>query len=409
MTLGLLGQAGCQDDAEATSETSGTSVTSSNGSDAAVGIRAVLASISQHVIVPSHQSFLDDATGLKLASTNLASAALTDPSGAAVPQLDVAQASWRRAFAAWQRVEVMQIGPAASSIDAVAGENLRDAVYSWPTVNSCSVDRTLVDGSFAAPDFLAVALPYAYGLDALEHLLFHTPISHTCPRQIQLDDAWNALGEVEIRRRRAQYAAVLATAIEQKASELVHRWVHQTPSFANYLAAPGTAGSPYVSDEIAANEVFRAMFYLDLVAKDAKLGRALGLGEGGCVAVPCVELLESAASGQGAQALHSNLLALRELVTGGSDPLVGVGFDDLLHQLGHGTVAADLLRDIDGAVTLVDGLVQGKRPLQELIVSERPRVDELYAAIKRITDTLKGPFVMILRLKVPSEGAGDND
>jgi hypothetical protein len=155
----------------------------------------------------------------------------------------------------------------------------------------------------------------------------------------------------------------------------------------------------------ALDDVFRAMFYVDLHTKDLKLGDALGLGET-CTTGPCPELLESPYGGIAAGAIAGNLAGLREMVLGGPDPATAAGFNDLLVQAGHGDIATTLVADIDTAIALAEGF---DTSLQLAMTADPKQVQALYDAIKAVTDTLKGPFVMALMLTVPAEGAGDND
>src|SRR5690606_2749580 len=119
----------------------------------------------------------------------------------------------------------------------------RDAIYSWPTVDTCSIDRAIADEDYAQPDFFATAYVYAYGLDALEYLLFVHDAEHTCPAQVQLDVPWTALGFDEIERRRAAYADVLATEIARQAGVLANRWSPAGDDLAALLAEPGAGDS----------------------------------------------------------------------------------------------------------------------------------------------------------------------
>ncbi|GEM_PF-418139 len=368
--------------------------------------RDVLASIASNVIVPAIAAFSSDADGLEQA-VSAHVAALTNGGDDPTTTLVSAQQSWHTAMAQWQRLEVMQVGPAASSLDAIAGENRRDAIYSWPTVNTCAIDRALADETFLGPDFLSESAVYVFGLDALEYLLFMREPGHTCPPQIQLEGPWTALGLAEVERRRAEYAQVLAQEISRQAHALEDRWAPSKDDFAGLLAKPGVGDSPYPDDREALDQVFRAMFYVDLVTKDAKLGRALGLQEG-CISVPCPDLLELPWSGDAALALAANLEALRDLVIGGQNRDSAHGFDDLLEQDGHGEIANTLLGDIDAAIDVCRAF---DKPLQGVLASDTglAQVRDLYDAIKRVTDTLKNSFVLALMLTVPSDGDGDND
>ncbi|MEX1364548.1 MAG: imelysin family protein [Nannocystaceae bacterium] len=394
--LGALGWA-CQDDA-------GPGSTGDDTLDGEVSRADVLDSIAHEVLVPTTAQFADTAASLRDAVDAYAEATESDPAGVDGPQA-AAQQAWRDTLAGWQQLEVMQIGPAAPSLTAIGGENLRDAIYSWPTVDSCSIDRALVDEDYARDDFLVTELPWAHGLDALEYLLFVHDADHTCPTQVQLDGPWDALTPEQLELRRARYAQVVAEGIAAQASALATRWSPEGDDFASALAEPGQGQSPYASEAEALDQVFRAMFYLDKQTKDGKLGLPMGLVDG-CPDVPCSELMEAPFSGDSAAAIGANLRAMRMLMQGGADPETAVGFDDLLEGVGHPEIASELLVNIDAAIAVADAIDQ---PLQQALVDDPAQVEALHAAIREVTTVLKGPMVMALRLTIPAEGAGDND
>jgi predicted lipoprotein len=395
-TLGVFAWA-CEDGGSG----SGDAGADGGGLDGEITRRDVLTSVADQVLVPVTGNFATTATSLK---TSVEAWVAADATGADAA-LVAAQEAWTAAFLQWQQLEVMQVGPAAPSLTGPGGEDLRDAIYSWPTADTCSVDRALVEQDYAAADFFATELVWAYGLDALEYLLFVHGEAHTCPAQVELDAPWAALGIEEIKRRRAAYAAVVAAGIADQAATLASRWAPTGGDFAALLAAPGEGDSPYDSDAQALDDVFRVMFYLDKQAKDGKLGAAIGLVEG-CAAVPCVELMEAPHSGVAAAAIAANLEGLRHLVQGGPDPATADGFDDLLEQIGQGQIAQTLLADIDVAVEIAHAQTA---PLQELTAADPDALLPLHAAVKEVSDTLKGPFMMALMLTIPAEGAGDND
>ena len=80
-------------------------------------------------------------------------------------------------MAVWQQLELLQVGPAGLMGTVAGGDSLRDAIYSWPTVNTCRVDQESARRGFLN---LGAALVNVRGLDALEHLLFTTSADHTC-------------------------------------------------------------------------------------------------------------------------------------------------------------------------------------------------------------------------------------
>lgn len=404
---GASGDTDTSDPETGTSAPSTTSATtgsaSTTGGSADVTPRDVLESIALRVIVPSTAAFENAATELQVAVDLYAAAVAEDPLAAGA-ELSTAHDAWRDAAAVWQRLEVMQIGPAAPSTTAIAGENLRDEIYSWPTFDTCTVDRRLVAEDYADDDFFVTQLVVAYGLDALEYLLFVHDQKHSCPAQVQLDGPWTALGFDEVERRRGAYALRLAGGLLQRAEVLAARWSPEADDFAGLLANPGPE-SPFGSEMIALDDVFRAMFYVDKLTKDAKLGRPLGIQDG-CATAPCANLFESPFGSYSAQAVAENLEGLKLMVVGGSDPGTSAGFDDLLINADQLALANDLLGKIDTAIALARGFEQ---PLQEAVLVDPAAVEALYDAVKDVTDLLKGPFVMTLMLTIPAEGAGDVD
>lgn len=365
--------------------------------------RDVLASIGTHVIAPATAAFAMDAGALHTAVVALDDATLAGASPEDARA--VAQTAWRDAASRWQQLEVMQVGPAGASLVADGGEDLRDAIYSWPTADSCSVDRALVEQDYLAADFFATQLVWAYGLDALEYLLFAQSPAHTCPAQVQLDGPWAALGTEELARRRSAYARVVSGGIVARADELAGRWAHDDGDFGALLAAPGEGDSPFADEADALDEVFRAMFYVELVTKDDKLGVPIG-AQAGCAAVPCIDQMEAPHAGVAAAAIRENLEGLRQMVLGGPDAATGDGFDDLLAGAGEAAIASTLLARIDEAMVATEAF---DASLQDELAADPEAAADLYAAVKAVTDQLKGPFVMALMLTIPAEGAGDND
>lgn len=361
--------------------------------------RDVLRSIADNVVIPATVEFADLAAQLRTATEALAN------TGGGATELDAAQSAWTSAATQWQLLELMQIGPAAPAVTGIAGEGIRDEVYSWPTIDTCGVDRAIVDQAYEQNDFIASEFVDVYGLDALEYLLFVHDQQHSCPPQVQLDGPWAALTLEEIESRRAAYADAIAQEVVNQAGVLAKRWSPAEDDFGSLLANPGDGDSPYDGDLQALNDVFRAMFYIDLRTKDDKLGRALGLVDGSCTSVPCADLLEARFGGMSKIAIAQNLRALRDMVRGGTSS-EHPGFDDLLNEMGQGDIAARLLGDIDAAIADADA-IEGQ--LQQALVNDIESVEALHASIKQVTDTLKGPFVMALMLTVPMEGAGDND
>ena len=116
-----------------------------------------------------------------LTRAEVAAAALKDAaaawsaSGGSEDTRLAAQDAWVDAMTAWQELEVMQVGPAASALKAEAGEGIRDDIYERPTVNACRIDQITCRKEYEEEDFFDDAIINSYGLDGLE-MLFRSPM-----------------------------------------------------------------------------------------------------------------------------------------------------------------------------------------------------------------------------------------
>ncbi len=359
----------------------------------AAAVSDALAAVGPSVVLPALADAREAATALQ------AAVQAWQQSGDAADRA-AAQDAWRDTMRAWQRVEVLQIGPAASSLTAVAGVDLRDEVYSWPTTNPCRVDQETVAGGYADAAFFDENLVNAYGLDALETVLFGDA-GNACPGQVDInaDGTWDALGPEGVDAARADYAEVLVGGVVDRVGGLEQTWSPSGGDFSGQLALTNAA-TPYASEQEALNAVFDALFYLETRTKDRKVAQPLGLRD--CATERCPDDVELARSDAGLDAVIANIEGFRLLFTGGDD----IGLDDVLVELGHGDLAADLLDRSDAALAAARA-VEG--PLEEAVVARPEQVEALNDALKAVADLLKGDLATVLSLEVPSEAAGDND
>jgi uncharacterized protein len=373
---------------------------SGNGSgttaEVSATVSALLADVGPQAILPALVDFraeVDDLTARLIAwEEALESSTGTD-------ELVSVQAQWQATMAAWQHLEVMQVGPAGSSLTAIGGADLRDEIYSWPTINPCRIDQETSYEGWNDADYFTANLVNSYGLDALEHTLF-SGLDNTCPGQVDInaDGTWDSLGESGVIANRAAFSIVLSEQLAAQAAALTEAWSSDGADFSGQL--DGTIDGPYTSEQEALNAVYDALFYLETVTKDRKLGMPLGISD--CGEAICPEDVEGLTSGTGIDAIVANLDGFEVLFTGGE----GIGFDDLLTDLGHGDLSVQVLTDLDAARTLALTI---DAPLDAAVVDQTAEVEALYDAIKAVTDTLKGDLATVLALSIPSEAAGDND
>jgi len=354
----------------------------------------LLADVGPQVVLPTLDRFLASLDSLDASLETLDSANGVDDAA-----LASAQAAFVDTMKIWQELEVMQIGPAASSLSAVAGEDIRDEIYSWPTVNACRIDQVTSAEEWNDGGFFDATQVNAYGLDAIDYLLHAQPESE-CPSQVTpiSDGLWDALGEDGVAANRANLALALAEGIRSEAVALQEAWSVDGQDFSGQLAL--NDATPYASSQEALNAVFDGLFYLETMTKDTKLAAPLAQAAKG--EVPEEDEVEGSWSGTGLDGIAGNLSGFGLLFTGGE----GTGFDDLLTDLGHGDLSEQVIADIAGALEAVEAV---ELPLHEAVLEQPEQIDALYAAVKNVTDVLKGDLATVLSLQIPSEAAGDND
>jgi len=362
---------------------------------------SLLEAVASELVLPAYNDFLESAQGLESATMAWEQAGNEDREAAK----DLARDAWREAMGHWQRAEVFQLGPAGSSIAVLGGQDLRDEIYSWPTVNTCRLDQELVEAVWDSGEFFTTELVNVYGLDAMEYLLFRNEADNTCPPQIPINSegSWDALGVEGLESRRASYARAASTHLLTVAEQLVEAWSPAPGAFSGQLANAGHDDSIYSDSSQGLNAVFNALFYLELVVKDRKLARPLGLVD--CSTDTCPDAMESAWADHALENLRINLLAGRDLLISedGGQPF---GLNLLAEHLGEQDLATEMLNSLDATVAAVDAIeTTGLTSLE----TEPQELHAVYEALKSFTDLLKGPFAIALFLEVPQEAAGDAD
>ena len=100
----------------------------------------VLEDVGSRVIIPTLELFIESADLLTVRLEALEA----EPFNNEI--LTEAQAQWIESANLWQQLELMQIGPAGSSLSVPGGQDMRDEIYSWPTVNPVLLIRRLQKG-----------------------------------------------------------------------------------------------------------------------------------------------------------------------------------------------------------------------------------------------------------------------
>jgi hypothetical protein len=362
-----------------------TPVDTGDGAQASELVADVLAGAGPNVVLPALED-LGASINLLGEAVDSWGASLAEDDGSNLDSYVAAQDAWLDVMTDWQRLEVMQMGTFASSLSSPdVGKDLRDEGYSWPATNPCRVDQKTADGSYNDEGFFTENLVNAYGLDALEHLLFASTESPCAPQVNPIaNGAWSALGEAGILESRAAYASVLVDGLEDLRLQLVEEW--------------SSDGGGFAPADLTA--VYHALFYLETKAKDRKL--ALPLGKKDCGDANCASDLEGLVSGKTLEMIHANVEGFEALFQGGE----GIGFDDLLEDLGHGDLNPLILE----ASAKVKSTIQAfEGDLYDDIVNEGGQGLELLNIFSELTGYVKHDLSTVLNLDVPTEAAGDND
>lgn len=369
---------------------------------------AMLAHLGQKVLLPIQEAFADRAAALPPAIEAYCSALDAGPPGTT---LEAARAAWRDAMDGWQAADALLVGPAAMD-----QKTLRERIYAWPLLSTCGLDRDTAS-SWADPASYDVSTKLANvrSLAAVEYLLHTAATAHSCATE---PPGWGALG-ADLPRARCRLALKIAADVAVQGAAVRDAWRATGGDFAGELARAGQAGSSIRSAHEGVNRVSDAMFYVDAMVKDMKLGEPAGLTVNACgtVEAPCLRELELGSSDRAAFAIRTNLTALRQVFTGTAPAGDGPGFDDFLRALGQGELADQMTAALDDAVARANALPDSLRGAlttdrdgdADIDTADYPEILAAHAAVKRFTDDLKSQFLTVLALDIPDEVATDND
>ncbi len=374
---------------------------------------SLLENIADNVLIPEYQRAAAQAQALAGSAQGVASYCNAIGLAAETEARETAKASWRSAMSAWQRVEVMQVGPLLDN-----GQALRNRIYSYATtapLSTCAVDQSVVLAQTEGFD-LSLRSNNSKGLDALEYLLFEDSVEHTCPIQITETQTWNDLSAQERRQQRCMYAALVAQDVALATQDLLTAWL---PSQNNYRFRFLSPGYRLVESNITA--LSDALFYIEKETKDLKLGVPTGLNTD-CSALVCPEALESARSNASIQNVVDNLKAFKILYTGNG----GLGFDDIIVAEGFPEVASNITRLVDDAIVFAESIDEAASAQIAAMLAANdssecangaanpdgmgtPSVCRLHGYLKRITDVLRSDFITIVNVDLPDRSQADND
>lgn len=361
------------------------------------------------VILPGYQALATQTTLLSADDGALAQYCTAIGTATEAARKAEAQQAWRTAMNQWQSLEMHRLGPIADNGDALGN---RVSSFGSSNLSDCGVDQAVVLSRQDGFD-LATRSSNQRGLEAIEYTLFNDNLDHTCSSQITRLSDWNERPDVERTQWRCDYARLVASDVADAASTIYEQWRIDGENYRSEFLNPAVAGTTLetLSD---------AVFYLDVVVKDLKLGVPLGISDD-CSAFSCPEQIESPYSEHSLTNIRNNLVGFTRLIEHD-----GLSFGDLIRHAGVPDVATRLTDNANAAIELIDGmdsslLVQATaidssdRDSQCTNAFTNPEADSeltacrLYGLIKRITDDLKVGFVAAVNVDLPDRAQSDND
>jgi len=370
--------------------------------------QALLTNIVDNIITPTYQAFATQATAQHQSVSDYCALETAFETGddrqALDDALSASQSQWLATINQWQLAEVMQIGPLT-----VNSSTLRNNIYSWPVVSSCGVDQDVM--FFSNGDINGTAYDITQrtatrrGLDAAEYLLYSTSVEHSCTSEKPVLATWPDMTEQARKVARCQFAVEVTSDVASSAQTLNSQWA----TYATTLKNAGQVDNEFADVHDGVNAVSDALFYLDKMVKDSKIGTPLGLFTNDCggVGSVCVENVESPLSQTSVSHLINNLTAFQQLFTGqGSDNENTIGFDDYLIDVDDQATSDSIIANTQQAI---DDLSAYQVSLATRLTQEPAAVETTHANVKAVTDQLKVDFINSLALKLPVTAAGDND
>ena len=455
LSLGLIFETiGCQSNSSTVS-----TQTPSVVSDTMQSRTSFLMHFVDHLYTPLIDSLEDHLTSLKMKNQawqlyldeQTSQGGWNEMDTQSLDKLKSVQKQWSLVMGIAQSLEVIQVGGAGAQDLRIGGQDLRERLYSYPLHSPCRVDQEVLKNEFQQDQWAKDTSFNVRGLDALETLLFSQSTDNHCPPEAQMNrggmwNAWIAEDEskslTRVLLRRAEYASVLIQDALDGVTLLKTQWMKSsTPDFESSFGAALTQGtSPFSSTQEGLNEVFAALFYLDQMIKDQKVGIPLGV-DMECMEDRCFEGIEHSLSKGSHWALSMNLNILGMVMFGGnwddealmvhdldaSEDLSDwsgathpfpqlietlrvhretIGFDDLLIEAGADDLAEQLYQEW---VSAWNTLHSTSLPLKEWILESPDQAEQFHTHLKKINQLIKTQMVTVLNLSVPQEGAGDND
>ncbi|MCG7550792.1 imelysin family protein [Pseudoalteromonas sp. Of7M-16] len=337
----------------------------------AEGQSKVLGAVSDSVITPMYQSFLDSTQSLVSATNTYCN--ISEPQQSDLSQL---QDSWKQVNSQWQMIRATKFGPLADNFTY-------SRIQLWPFLPSrivSSVEST-IETSYDFSQGFNDSTHQRQGLPAFEYLVFN-----------QETDT-NILTAAD-KAQRCNYLKAIASNVNSLMTSVNSQWVSE---FSQQFKA---GNGEFESSKSALETLFKYWFeYLEVIADD-KLKKPLGLDVPGKP-----EELESHWAQVSLQSIESNITSLKALYDAGDE----FGFDDYLVAVNN---REDLKDDINERFEVIFAILktmEGNKLADLIQQSEgREKINELGVAITALRTVMSTDFVQVTDIQ-PGFNTNDGD
>jgi uncharacterized protein len=342
----------------------------------------VTENIISNTAIMLQEAFITEAEALQIA----AHAFRDDPT---LETLATFQQAWRQTAYAWYRADVIGYDQSALWRNQISKpplnvEFVEDFIAEYETI-----DETFITGIGST----------SKGLPAIEYLIF----DQSGDQQAVL----SSLTTGERAEQRMQYAIASADALYIVALDYLEGWMALRES---YLSSSVEETS--ITEQLSR---IREMELRDLTNKlidtlenivTMKLGEPLGTSSGGD---PCPDLVEFTRADFGREVIIAQLEGLKLFFNGDTTDGAGIGYDDLLAQVGADFNGIPLERAINGQIDTLIMLLQTQgAPLEDLIVSNYALINGIYEAARILVRAVKADMTSALAIElVFSDNDGD--
>ena len=332
------------------------------------GEEAVLASLTDLVIVPGYQELAAESGNLRSALEQLCSARDEE-------SLARARQTWRDVRRVTSRSEPTWFGPFM--------DRRSEGLVTWPVVEPDRIESMLSERPGLSDDDVRYTLASSQrGLGAVEHLVFG-------------DDALALLSETP---SRCDYLVTLGRVIDDEITGVLNEWTVKRDggegSYSGYFS--GRASSSLIT-KTAVAELVRTQVFLVRTIVDMRLASALGLREDG----QDLSQIPGALGHNALADLRNQVLGLRDMYEGHASE-EGLGISDIVRPQSEST--DDRMREHFAAAMSAIDAVEG--PLKTAILERPEQVKAVYDRLDELQVTLNTEVVSQLAVAV---GFSDTD